>query len=197
MPEYLPAYKQTLPLTLPRLEEELDILRSMHTYAIRHDDVLVLDELFCRIVPFEHRISLWNQNTGPVPRVADSLVILDRALKWAWLAREEEKHVNGMYAGKLREALAVLEELYVFLSSGTTPDELQAEQPQTRGGMTHDEAKALAATISTRLPQAEVEVKEASDPGVWVVEARNPRRGTSQVFASVHQFEDLMQAVRH
>jgi hypothetical protein len=50
----------------------------------------------------------------------------------------------------------------------------------------------LASTITLRLPQAEVEVKREQD-GVWVVEARNPRRGTSQVFHRPEEFEQLLQ----
>jgi hypothetical protein len=62
--------------------------------------------------------------------------------------------------------------------------------------MSREDAEALAATIKARLPQAELEVQEAEEGGAWVVEARNPRRGTSQIFRDADQFEQLMQATR-
>jgi hypothetical protein len=88
-----------------------------------------------------------------------------------------------MYADKLKEALAILEDLQLFLES---------RQPQA--GMTQNQAEGLAATIKARLPQAEVETREDEQQRAWVVEARNPRRGTSHIFRSPEEFEELLQA---
>jgi hypothetical protein len=60
--------------------------------------------------------------------------------------------------------------------------------------MTQEQAEALARTIKGRLPQAEVAVKEDEQGTVWLVEARNPWRGTTQIFQDAEQFEQLMEA---
>jgi hypothetical protein len=190
MPEYSPAYRNAAPLTLEHLRAELEGLRSMHTYAAHHDDVLVLDELFCRVVALEHAVIQWDREAGELPRVRDSLTLLDRALKWAWLAREEESHAGGMYAAKLKEAIAVLAEMELFLESVQQPQETPEERP---AGMTREQAEGLARTIKARLPQAEVAVQEGEGDLVWVVEARNPYRGTTQTFRDPEQFERLME----
>jgi hypothetical protein len=56
MAEYRPAYRQTLPLTLERFTSQVEELRRGYTYATQHDDLLVLDELFCRVVSLEHQV---------------------------------------------------------------------------------------------------------------------------------------------
>src|SRR5690242_111469 len=117
MAEYTPAYRMTQPLTIEHLEARVEELEGIHIYATKHDDVLALDELFCKIVTLEHRVILWQREHEQESRVVASLKELDRALKWAWLAREEEDHANGMYAGKLREAIGVLQDLYAFLDT--------------------------------------------------------------------------------
>ena len=184
MDEYRPAYRQTLPLTLERFTSQLEDLRRGYVYATQHDDLLALDELFCRVVTLEHQVSRWDQKQGSVSRVQDSLRLLNRALKWAWLARDEEEHASGMYAEKIKEAVAILGELELFLEGSQPPK-----------GMTQIQAEALAKTIKARLPQAEVEVREGEAGTGWIVEARNPRRGTSQTFQSAEEFEQLMQNV--
>lgn len=99
-----------------------------------------------------------------------------------------------MYATKLKEAIDVLQELQEFLHSEHSREHIPVEEKPE--GMTRGEAVALASMIKTRLPQAEVEVKRG-DPGeAWVVEAQNPMRGTSQVFANAEQFEQLMQTTK-
>lgn len=129
------------------------------------------------------------------PSRSSTLKELNRALKWAWLAREEEDHAGGMYAQKLKEAIDVLWELQVFLHSERNRERVPVEEVENKPtGMTREEATGLAATIKARLPQAEVEVREDDGAEVWVVEARNPYRGTKQVFSSPQQFEELMQA---
>ncbi len=186
MAEYTPAYHKTAPLTIEHFQARMEELDVIHAYATSHDDVLALDELFCTIVTLEHRIMRWERDHEERPRVATSLKELDRALKWAWLAREEEDHAGGMYAGKLKEAIAVLRDLYVFLDA--------LRKPQ---GMTKEQAETLATTIKRRLPLAEVETKAETGGAVWVVEARNPGRGTKQVFHQPAEFEHLMaQAAR-
>jgi hypothetical protein len=188
MPEYSPAYRTASPLTLEHLRAELEVLRAMHAYAAHHDDALVLDKTFCRVVALEHAVRRWDREAGALPRVRDSLTLLDRALKWAWLAREEESHAGGMYAAKLKEAIAVLAEMELFLESVQQPQEAPEERP---AGMTREQAEGLAHTIKARLPRAEVAAQE--DEGGWVVEARNPYRGTTQVFRDPEQFERLME----
>lgn len=192
MADYNPTYRMAPPLTIEHFEARLKELHPVYAYATEHDDVLVLDELFCRIVGLEHRIIRWEREHEQCPRVASSIKELDRALKWAWLARDEEDHAGGMYAQKLNEALDVLSELQVFLQSERTREPATAQQKPE--GMTRNEAEALATTIKARLPQAQVEVREQNL--TWVVEARNPRRGTSQVFSSTDQFEQLMEGTR-
>lgn len=194
MAEYAPDYLKVPPLTVEHLDARVEELRPILVYAREHDDVLALDELFCRIVTLEHRIILWERAHEQRAHVARSRKELDRALKWAWLAREEEDHAGGMYGGKLGEAIEVLQELRVFLHSIREMTIVPAESGGE--GMSREEADSLATTIKERLPQAEVEVRAGDQPGVWVVEARNPRRGTSQVFLSTEQFEQLMQAMR-
>lgn len=194
MADYVPAYQTAPVLTVEHFEAGLEELPPILAYATGHDDVLVLDELFCRIVALEHRIMAWEREHEQRPRVAGSLKQLDRALKWAWLARDEEDHAGGMYVDKLKEAIEVLDELRIYLQSERQPESEAAPAPGP--GMTWEEAEALAATIKTRLPQAEVEVKRSEGGDTWVVEARNPRRGTSQVFLSADQFERLMNAAR-
>jgi hypothetical protein len=65
--------------------------------------------------------------------------------------------------------------------------------------MTQNQAEGLAATIKARLPQAEVEAREDEETRTWMVEARNPRRGTSHIFRSPEEFDELLQttAQRH
>jgi len=188
MPEYVPAYRTASPLTLEHLRGELEVLRSMHAHAAHHDDVLVLDETFCRVVALEHAVIRRDREAGELPRVRDSLMLLDRALKWAWLAREEESHAGGMYAAKLKEAIAVLAEMELFLESVHQPPETPEERP---AGMSREQAEGLARAIKARLPRAEVAAQE--DECGWVVEARNPYRGTTQVFRDPEQFERLME----
>lgn len=65
-------------------------------YASNHDDVLALDELFCAIVTLEHRIMRWEGEETQHGRMVTSLKELNRGLKWAWLAREEEDHAAGI-----------------------------------------------------------------------------------------------------
>src|SRR5947209_4780615 len=117
MAEYTPAYRMAQPLTIEHLEARVEELEHIHAYATTHDDVLALDDLFCKIVALEHRIILWEREQNHGERVAISLKELDRALKWAWLARDEEDHANGMYADKLKEAIAVLADLQAFLET--------------------------------------------------------------------------------
>lgn len=194
MADYNPTYRMAPPLTIEHFEARLKELHPIYTYATDHDDVLVLDELFCRIVGLEHRIMLWEREHEQRPRVASSLKELDRALKWAWLARDEEEHAGGMYATKLKEALGVLQELEVFLHSERNKERVLAELKPA--GMTREEADELASAIKARLPQAEVEVKQGEGAAAWVVQARNPLRGTSQMFATMEQFERLMRQTR-
>lgn len=84
-----------------------------------------------------------------------------------------------------------MQKLQVFLQS----ERQRAREPveQQPVGMTQVEAETLAATIRARLPQAEVDVHSREEGTPWVVEARNPRRGTSQIFENPEQFEQLMQ----
>jgi hypothetical protein len=195
--EYTPAYRQAPPFTLEALGRELEMLHVMHGYATRHDDTLVLDELVCRLVRLEHVLLLWDREREQLPQVRDSLRALDRALKWAWLAREEEAHASGLYAGKLKEAIAGLEDLRAFLVSRSEHEPAQeTREERHQMGMTREVAEELAGTIKARLPQAEVEMREG-EQGVWVVEARNPRRGTTQLFQTPEQFQALMQAATH
>ena len=206
MPEYIPTYRTADPLTLDRFRSELEELRSMHLYATHHDDLLVLDELFCLVVTLEHRIQIWNESQQ-LARVRDSIKALNRALKWAWLAREEEEHTSGMYAGKMKEAIAVLQDMELFLESVAPPEEAKPEpvilpqqpdesdqpEPVAVEGMSQEQAETLAGTIKARLPQAELEILEDEESGAWLVQAHNPRRGTSQSFRSPQEFEQLME----
>ena len=205
MPEYIPTYRTADPLTLDRFRSELEELRSMHLYATHHDDLLVLDELFCRVVTLEHRVKIWNESQQ-LARVRDSVKALNRALKWAWLAREEEEHTSGMYAGKMKEAIAVLQDMELFLESVAPPEDvkLQVAPPEQPGeieqpvplsaeGMSKEQAETLAGNIKARLPQAELEILEDDQTGAWLVQAHNPRRGTSQIFRDPEQFEQLME----
>jgi hypothetical protein len=195
MAEYTPAYELAAPLTVEHLDARIEELEGIHAYALEHDDVMALDELFCRIVALEHRIIRWEHEEDLGARVETSLKELNRALKWAWLARDEEDHTGGMYGTKLKEANAVLRDLAVYLE--TTRRRIAEPAAPRPDGMTQQGAETLAEVIKRRLPQAEVEVRAEPGGRSWVVEARNPRRGTVMVFRSPEEFKALMdRAVR-
>src|SRR5438309_11192901 len=92
MGEYAPAYRKAPPLTIEHFDVRLEELPPILAYATEHDDMLVLDELFCTIVTLEHRIMLWEREHEQRPHVASSRKELDRALQWAWRALDEEDH---------------------------------------------------------------------------------------------------------
>jgi hypothetical protein len=63
MADYTPTYRKSPLLTIEHPEDSVGELKAIHAYATGQDDLLALDELFCRIVSLEHRLATFWEST--------------------------------------------------------------------------------------------------------------------------------------